>query len=128
MHRNCYSLELILSSRMYAHTATRIRDCPRLGLTREHGHEHDHPLPHLPHLTHPPHRPHLTHPTPFYPIPFRNKQIAELHSRGWNKYDLAGLTGGNLLRIMRGAEAVAREMREEGVKPVVDVYGKREDL
>ncbi|EIM79960.1 uncharacterized protein STEHIDRAFT_68867 [Stereum hirsutum FP-91666 SS1] len=54
--------------------------------------------------------------------------IAELHSRGWNKYDLAGLTGGNLLRIMRGAEAVARDMREERVRPVVDVYGKREDL
>lgn len=69
------------------------------------------------------------YPSTFNPslISYR-KQIAELHSRGWNKRDLAGLTGGNLLRIMRGAEAVAREMKKEGVKPVMDVYAKREDL
>ena len=38
-------------------------------------------------------------------------QIAELYKRGWNKYDLAGLTGGNLLRVLEGAEKVSKQLR-----------------
>lgn len=55
-------------------------------------------------------------------------QVAELHSRGWDKFDLAGFTGANLLRVMRGAEEVARQMRLEGVRPSMEIYEKREDL
>lgn len=55
-------------------------------------------------------------------------QIAELHSRGWDKSDLAGFTGANLLRVMRGAEDVARQMRLEGVRPGMERYEKRTDL
>jgi len=54
--------------------------------------------------------------------------IAELISRGWNKYEIAGLTGGNLLRIMRGAEKVAKELQVSGAPPVYDLYSKRRDL
>ena len=34
--------------------------------------------------------------------------IAELLSRGWSRTELAGLTRGNILRVMRDAEAVSR--------------------
>jgi membrane dipeptidase len=43
-----------------------------------------------------------------YPLIF-----AELIRRGWNDKDLAKLAGGNVLRVMRQAEAVARSMKDE---------------
>ncbi len=36
--------------------------------------------------------------------------IAELLRRGWSQPDLAGLTRGNILRVLREAEAVSREL------------------
>jgi len=55
-------------------------------------------------------------------------QITELYRRGWNKYELAGLTGGNLLRVLEGAEKVATELQAAGTLPVFDLYKKRRDL
>jgi membrane dipeptidase len=43
-----------------------------------------------------------------YPLIF-----AELIRRGWSDEDLAKLAGGNLLRVMRKAEEVARSMKDE---------------
>jgi membrane dipeptidase len=43
-----------------------------------------------------------------YPLLF-----AELIRRGWSDADLAKLAGGNLLRVMRRAEAVAASMKNE---------------
>ena len=43
-----------------------------------------------------------------YPLLF-----AELIRRGWSDGDLAKLAGGNVLRVMRAAEAVAASMRDE---------------
>jgi membrane dipeptidase len=43
-----------------------------------------------------------------YPLLF-----AELIRRGWSDTDLAKLAGGNLLRVMRQAEAVAASMKDE---------------
>jgi membrane dipeptidase len=43
-----------------------------------------------------------------YPLLF-----AELIRRGWSDADLAKLAGGNLLRVMRRAEAVAASMKDE---------------
>jgi membrane dipeptidase len=43
-----------------------------------------------------------------YPLLF-----AELIRRGWSNKDLAKLAGGNVLRVMRQAEAVARAMSNE---------------
>ncbi|KAG2121420.1 membrane dipeptidase-domain-containing protein [Suillus cothurnatus] len=54
--------------------------------------------------------------------------IAELYQRGWNKRELAGLTGGNFLRVFEGAEKVAKELQAAGTLPKYDVYDKREDL
>ncbi|KAI0664784.1 membrane dipeptidase-domain-containing protein [Cubamyces menziesii] len=54
--------------------------------------------------------------------------IAELYARGWNAVDLAGLTGGNLLRVMQGAERVAWELQRLGMQPVMARYNKRTDL
>ncbi|KAK7057455.1 dipeptidase [Favolaschia claudopus] len=54
--------------------------------------------------------------------------IAELYKRGWNKYELAGLAGANLLRVFEGAEKVSHELREAGAVPVFDIYDKRTDL
>ena len=54
--------------------------------------------------------------------------VAELYRRGWSRYDLAGLTGANLLRVLRGAERVAHELQAAGTPPVADVYKKRKDL
>ncbi len=48
-----------------------------------------------------------------YPLLF-----AELIRRGWSDADLAKLAGGNLLRVMRRAEAVARSMGGEA--PALD--------
>ncbi|KAJ8468584.1 hypothetical protein ONZ45_g17195 [Pleurotus djamor] len=54
--------------------------------------------------------------------------IAELYKRGWNKYELAGLTGANFLRVFEGAERVARDIQLSGRHPNFDVYKKRPDL
>jgi len=54
--------------------------------------------------------------------------IAELYKRGWNQYDLAGLTGGNLLRILKGAEKVASRLQAGGAVPSYVVYHKRKDI
>jgi membrane dipeptidase len=43
-----------------------------------------------------------------YPLVF-----AELIRRGWNDADLGKLAGGNVLRVMRQAEAVSKSMRDE---------------
>jgi membrane dipeptidase len=45
--------------------------------------------------------------------------IRELLRRGVGVEDVAGVIGGNVLRVMRGVEDVAAEMVEEGVKPMV---------
>lgn len=49
-------------------------------------------------------------------------QIGELYRRGWNKYELAGLTGANLLRVFKGAEGVAKELQDAGTLPAVEIY------
>ncbi|TFK74545.1 hypothetical protein BDN72DRAFT_833025 [Pluteus cervinus] len=54
--------------------------------------------------------------------------IAELYKRGWTKYELAGLTGANLLRVFEGAERVAKELKAAGTQPAFDIYSKRPDL
>ncbi|EIN11969.1 hypothetical protein PUNSTDRAFT_50766 [Punctularia strigosozonata HHB-11173 SS5] len=54
--------------------------------------------------------------------------IAELYSRGWTRRELAGLAGGNLIRVFEGAEKVASELRASGAKPAMEVYHKRQDL
>ncbi|KAG1807755.1 membrane dipeptidase-domain-containing protein [Suillus variegatus] len=54
--------------------------------------------------------------------------IAQLYQRGWSKQDLAGLTGGNFLRVFEGAEKVAKELQAAGTLPKYDIYEKREDL
>ena len=43
-----------------------------------------------------------------YPLLF-----AELIRRGWSDSDLAKLAGGNVLRVMRRAEAVSASMKDE---------------
>jgi len=54
--------------------------------------------------------------------------IAELYSRGWTGFELAGFTGGNLLRVFEGAEKVARDLTGRGLGPAYDFYDKRPDL
>jgi membrane dipeptidase len=54
--------------------------------------------------------------------------IAELYKRGWTKHELAGLAGANLLRVMEGAERVARELQSAGTVPRFDLYNKRRDI
>jgi membrane dipeptidase len=52
--------------------------------------------------------------------------FAELYKRGWNEFELAGLAGGNFIRVFEGVEKVARELRD---KPAaMDLYSKRKDL
>ena len=55
-------------------------------------------------------------------------QVAELYRRGWSAFELAGLTGGNVLRVMEGAERVAAQMQKAGIPPVASKYDKRTDL
>ena len=55
-------------------------------------------------------------------------KIAELYQRGWSKLELAGLTGGNFLRVFEGAEKVAQDLQRAGTLPKYDIYDKREDL
>ena len=38
--------------------------------------------------------------------------FAELIKRGWSDTNLAKLAGGNILRVMRGAEATAASMKD----------------
>ncbi|KAJ7497049.1 membrane dipeptidase-domain-containing protein [Mycena latifolia] len=54
--------------------------------------------------------------------------FAELYTRGWNKYELAGLAGANLLRVFEGAEKVSRELKAANTPPVFDLYDKRSDM
>jgi membrane dipeptidase len=44
--------------------------------------------------------------------------FAELISRGWSDENLAKLAGGNILRVLRQAEAVSRSM--SNVPPAAD--------
>ncbi|KAG1847358.1 hypothetical protein DFJ58DRAFT_798147 [Suillus subalutaceus] len=44
------------------------------------------------------------------------------------KQELAGLTGGNFLRVFEGAEKVAKELQAAGTLAKYDIYDKREDL
>ena len=55
-----------------------------------------------------------------YPLVF-----AELIRRGWNDQDLAKLAGGNVLRVMRQAEAVAASMKNE--QPAMDSLKPKSD-
>ena len=57
-------------------------------------------------------------------------QFAELISRksGWDVTSLAGLAGENLLRVMEGAEQVARQMQKGGVKSSWRLWEGRGDL
>lgn len=52
--------------------------------------------------------------------------FAELIRRGWSQYDLGQLAGGNILRVLRGAEHVAASLRREA--PDMTKYSKRTDL
>ncbi len=57
----------------------------------------------------------------------RSRQIAELIRRGWTRYQIAQLAGGNILRVLEGAEGVAaRLQRVHG--PSMAKYDKRHDL
>jgi len=55
-------------------------------------------------------------------------QIAELYRHGWDKFDLSGLVGTNLLHVYEGAEMVSREIRASGATPIFNIYDKRPDL
>ncbi|KAG9079844.1 hypothetical protein FS749_008218 [Ceratobasidium sp. UAMH 11750] len=52
--------------------------------------------------------------------------FTELRRRGWSRVELAGLASANLLRVLQGAEAVARQMAH--VPPSMARYEKRDDL
>lgn len=54
--------------------------------------------------------------------------VTELFKRGWSAKELRGLTGGNLLRVLEGAERVAERLQKAGTPPVLDIYDKRPDL
>ncbi|KAF8348181.1 membrane dipeptidase-domain-containing protein [Amanita rubescens] len=54
--------------------------------------------------------------------------IAKLYERGWNKYELAGLTGANILRVLQTAEDVAKELQDAHTEPIYDLYDERTDL
>jgi membrane dipeptidase len=43
--------------------------------------------------------------------------LAELARRGWSDEDLAKVAGGNLLRVLREAEAVAKRLQASGARP-----------
>ena len=61
-------------------------------------------------------------------LPHHLRQVAELYRRGWSRFELSGLTGRNLLRVMAGAERVAKDLQAAGTEPKYDIYSKREDL
>lgn len=54
------------------------------------------------------------------------QQFAELIRRRWTHHDISLLAGGNLLRVLEGAEKVADKMK--GEMPSMAVYDKRRDL
>ena len=51
--------------------------------------------------------------------------LDELARRGWSDDDLAKVAGGNMLRVMREAEAVAKRLQAEGTPFVRDDRGAR---
>jgi membrane dipeptidase len=53
-------------------------------------------------------------------------QIAEFLRRGWSEVDIAGLIGGNLLRVLRAVEGVKEQM--SSLPPSSAIYGTRKDL
>ncbi len=53
--------------------------------------------------------------------------FAELIRRGWSDSDLKKLAGGNLLRALRGAEAVAKRLQAERQPSTVKIGSKRVD-
>lgn len=53
-------------------------------------------------------------------------QVAELLSRGWSDAEIAGVMGGNLMRIMDKVDAVAESKQNELASPAV--WEKRKDL
>lgn len=53
--------------------------------------------------------------------------IAELIRRGWTRYQVAQLAGGNILRVLEGAEEVAARLRRVN-GPNMATYSKRHDL
>lgn len=55
-------------------------------------------------------------------------KIAELVKRNWTRVDIEGLTNKNLLRVMKGAEDVARKLQLAGTEPVYDLYSRRTDI
>lgn len=55
-------------------------------------------------------------------------QFTELIHRGWSAKDLAGLAGENILRVLEGAEKVAKQMKKEGKTASMAIYEKRTDL
>lgn len=57
-----------------------------------------------------------------------NSQVAELRKRGWKRHELEGFTGRNLIRVLAGAEEVAKKLQRAGTKPVFDLYDRRTDL
>ncbi|QRV76409.1 Membrane dipeptidase (Peptidase family M19) [Ceratobasidium sp. AG-Ba] len=52
--------------------------------------------------------------------------FTELRRRGWSRVQLAGLASANLLRVLQGAESVARQMAH--LPPSMARYEKRTDL
>jgi hypothetical protein len=65
---------------------------------------------------------------PEFKVPLTLYKIAELYQRGWSEMELAGLTGGNFLRVFEGAEKVAQDLQGARTLPKYDIYDKREDL
>jgi membrane dipeptidase len=47
--------------------------------------------------------------------------IAELLRRGWTEDEIARLTGGNILRVIRAAEATAARLREQRVPSTMTI-------
>jgi len=54
--------------------------------------------------------------------------VAELIKRGWSRQEVAGLSGGNLLRVFKGAEKVAEHMKRQGAVAAMDLYSRRPDI
>ncbi|GMK60018.1 hypothetical protein CspeluHIS016_0902350 [Cutaneotrichosporon spelunceum] len=53
--------------------------------------------------------------------------IAELIRRGWTRHQVSQLTGGNILRVLEGAETVSTRLRRVK-EPSMAKYDKRHDL
>jgi membrane dipeptidase len=50
--------------------------------------------------------------------------LVELARRGWTDAELAAVAGGNMLRVMRGAEAVSRRLRATESPSAITIDGK----